>query len=159
LAALRGDRTVNELASHSGVHPTLINGWKKQLLAGAQAALGHKDRADPPKAEARQAPGCRPPFVLVPQLGDFLLGCTPLWALLLGVLPKGVVLLGLGRVGVHLALGEVAAQRGAPVVPAPAPGAPPQPAAIPAVPLLLGEALVVLRQGLGPQPARDALRH
>jgi transposase-like protein len=35
LAALKGDRTVNELASHFGVHPTLIHGWKKQLLAGA----------------------------------------------------------------------------------------------------------------------------
>jgi transposase len=34
LAALKGDRTVNELAGHFGVHPTLIHGWKKQLLAG-----------------------------------------------------------------------------------------------------------------------------
>lgn len=30
------DRTVNELASHFGVHPTLIHRWKKQLLAGAE---------------------------------------------------------------------------------------------------------------------------
>ncbi|MBV8269710.1 MAG: transposase, partial [Planctomycetaceae bacterium] len=29
LAALKGDRTVNELAGHYGVHPTLIHGWKK----------------------------------------------------------------------------------------------------------------------------------
>jgi transposase-like protein len=35
LAALKGDKTVNELASQHGVHPTLIHGWKKQLLAGA----------------------------------------------------------------------------------------------------------------------------
>ena len=35
LAALKGDRTVNELAGHFGVHPTLIHAWKKQLLAGA----------------------------------------------------------------------------------------------------------------------------
>jgi transposase-like protein len=39
LAAVRGDRTVNELASHYGVHPTLIHGWKKQLLAGAEAVF------------------------------------------------------------------------------------------------------------------------
>ena len=37
LAALKGDRTVNELAGHYGVHPTLIHAWKKQLLAGAEA--------------------------------------------------------------------------------------------------------------------------
>jgi transposase-like protein len=36
LAALKGDRTVNELAGHFGVHPTLIHGWKKQLLSGAE---------------------------------------------------------------------------------------------------------------------------
>lgn len=44
LAAVKGDRTVNELASHFGVHPTLIHSWKKQLLAGAEAlfAAGSK---------------------------------------------------------------------------------------------------------------------
>jgi len=35
LAALQGDRTVNELAGQHGVHPTLIHAWKKQLLHGA----------------------------------------------------------------------------------------------------------------------------
>ena len=40
LAALKGDRTVNELAGHYGVHPTLIHGWKKQLLTGAEAIFG-----------------------------------------------------------------------------------------------------------------------
>jgi transposase-like protein len=39
LAAVKGDRTVNELASHYGVHPTLIHAWKKQLLAGAEAVF------------------------------------------------------------------------------------------------------------------------
>ena len=36
LATLKADKTVNELASQFGVHPTLIHGWKKQLLAGAE---------------------------------------------------------------------------------------------------------------------------
>ena len=36
LAALKGDKTVNELATQHSVHPTLINAWKKQLLQGAE---------------------------------------------------------------------------------------------------------------------------
>ena len=39
LAALKGDKTVNELAGHYGVHPTLIHGWKKHLLAGVEAVF------------------------------------------------------------------------------------------------------------------------
>ena len=46
LAAVKGDRTVNELASQFGVHPTLIHGWKKQLLSGAESvfAAGSKNQ-------------------------------------------------------------------------------------------------------------------
>jgi transposase len=36
LAALKGDKTVNELAGQFAVHPTLIHAWKKQLLQGAE---------------------------------------------------------------------------------------------------------------------------
>ena len=35
LAALKGDKTANEVAAQFGVHPTLIHDWKKKLLAGA----------------------------------------------------------------------------------------------------------------------------
>jgi transposase-like protein len=36
LAAVRGDKTVNELASLHGVHPTMIHAWKKQLVSNAE---------------------------------------------------------------------------------------------------------------------------
>jgi transposase-like protein len=45
LAAHKGDRTVNELAGQFGVHPTLIQAWKKQLLQGAEAVFASGARA------------------------------------------------------------------------------------------------------------------
>ena len=53
LAAVRGDRTANELAGQFGVHPTLIHAWKKQLLAGAEAVFANGTKAAP--AEDRSA--------------------------------------------------------------------------------------------------------
>src|SRR5829696_3459970 len=47
LAAVKGDKTINELAGHYGVHPTLIHAWKKQLLAGAGFASGAKTTGPP----------------------------------------------------------------------------------------------------------------
>ena len=55
LAALKGDRTVNELAGYYGVHPTLIHGWKKRLLTGAEGLFGSPAQAVSADAEARQA--------------------------------------------------------------------------------------------------------
>ena len=55
LAALKGDRTVNELSSQFGVHPTLIHAWKKQLLTGAPAVFANGARIGAADAEARQA--------------------------------------------------------------------------------------------------------
>jgi len=55
LAALKADKTVNELASQYGVHPTLIHTWKKQLLAGADQVFGNGAKARGTDAEADKA--------------------------------------------------------------------------------------------------------
>src|SRR5512144_2695114 len=55
LAAHKGDRTVNELAGHYGVHATLIHAWKKQLIAGAAGIFEGPAKAASADAEARQA--------------------------------------------------------------------------------------------------------
>ena len=55
LAALKGDRTVNGLAGQFEVHPTLIHGWRKQLLTGAEGVFSGPAKAASADAEARQA--------------------------------------------------------------------------------------------------------
>ena len=46
LAALRNEQTVAELATHFGVHPTMISNWKRSLLDGAAGIFdkGQKSR-------------------------------------------------------------------------------------------------------------------
>lgn len=55
LAALKGDRTVNELAGQYGVHPTLIHTWKKLLLAQAESVFANGSKAAGGAGEAEQA--------------------------------------------------------------------------------------------------------
>src|SRR4051812_10990936 len=61
LAAVKGDRTVNELAAQFGVHPTLIHAWKKQLLTGAEQVFAGGVKA--------AAPGDDKPPELYEQIG------------------------------------------------------------------------------------------
>ena len=46
VAALRNEETLSELARRFGVHPTLINNWKRALLDGAAEIFdkGQKSR-------------------------------------------------------------------------------------------------------------------
>ena len=39
LEALKGERTVAELSSQFGVHPTMIHSWKRALLEGASGVF------------------------------------------------------------------------------------------------------------------------
>src|SRR5947199_2338676 len=55
LAAVKGDKTVNEVAAQFGVHPTLIHDWKKKLLAGAAGIFEGGPKATPAPADGQQA--------------------------------------------------------------------------------------------------------
>jgi putative transposase len=55
LAALKGDRAVNQPAGQFEIHPRLIHGWKKQLLAGAGGVFNGSARPNSADAEARQS--------------------------------------------------------------------------------------------------------
>ena len=55
LAAVKGDRTVNEVASAFEVHPTLIHAWKKQLHQGAESIFASGTKPTDNQAEALTA--------------------------------------------------------------------------------------------------------
>jgi transposase len=54
LAAIKGEKTVAELAQQHSIHPTLIHTWKKQLLAGAESVFADGAKAPNDDAEALQ---------------------------------------------------------------------------------------------------------
>ena len=53
LAAIKGDRTIAELASEFGVHPNQIYNWKKQLLDGAASVFEGGGLADSATGQAQ----------------------------------------------------------------------------------------------------------
>ncbi len=55
LAAVKGDKTMAELAGVHGVHPTLIHAWKKQLIGGAEDVFQSGARTSDHEHEELQA--------------------------------------------------------------------------------------------------------
>ena len=47
LAAVKGEKTLAELAQQFDVHPNQITTWKAQLLDGAAGVFGSEPRAEP----------------------------------------------------------------------------------------------------------------
>jgi transposase len=46
LAAVKGDKTLSELAQHFDLHPNQITQWKAQLLDGAAGVFGSEARGE-----------------------------------------------------------------------------------------------------------------
>jgi transposase len=49
LAAIRGEETSAQLASRFGIHPSMINGWKKQLEENASGVFDSGKKASKEK--------------------------------------------------------------------------------------------------------------
>lgn len=45
LEAIKGQRTVQQIASHYEIHPNLVTNWKQQLLEGAAAIFANGQEA------------------------------------------------------------------------------------------------------------------
>ncbi len=54
LEAVKGERTLNELAGVYGVHPTQIGVWKKALVEGSSSLFSGKIKRDRKKMEDDQ---------------------------------------------------------------------------------------------------------
>lgn len=55
LAALKGDRTINEVAAHYEVHPTMVTAWKQQALAALPQLFSRRSARDAASTEELQA--------------------------------------------------------------------------------------------------------
>lgn len=53
--ALRERQTVNEIAAQSGVHPTQVSAWKKQVLEALPAVLGRGEQLEAARRAEREA--------------------------------------------------------------------------------------------------------
>lgn len=73
IAALREDKTLNQLSSEFGVHPVVIGNWKKQALLALPGVFGQRAERDAQAIELREhftvhhwwSQSCYAPFVTV----------------------------------------------------------------------------------------------
>lgn len=54
VAAIKGHKTVNEIAAEFGVHPNQVTNWKKQLLESAEDAFSKKNQLREKDVEAEK---------------------------------------------------------------------------------------------------------
>ena len=52
LAAIRGDGTIAELASHYKIHPNMITKWKREALDGMKETFARDGKGSRPDSEA-----------------------------------------------------------------------------------------------------------
>ena len=55
LAAIKGDRTISQVAAHYEIHVNLVAHWKKQLLEGAAAVFDPTGKSTPPPDAPKSA--------------------------------------------------------------------------------------------------------
>jgi len=54
IEALKGHKTVNELASEFEVHPTQVNNWKRQLIEMSKSAFNDKQQRKTQKQQEEE---------------------------------------------------------------------------------------------------------
>ena len=55
LEALRERRTVNEIAAESGVHPTQVSAWKRQVIEALPMVLGRGEQLEAARRVERES--------------------------------------------------------------------------------------------------------
>jgi transposase len=55
LEAIKGQRTINEIATHYGVHPTMVTQWKKQAIESLPDVFSTRRERDAQEDEALKA--------------------------------------------------------------------------------------------------------